>query len=56
MKLKKSSMQQPISELKRPNPPTPEMVARAQPYRADTLAKQEAVIKNPRYSPNAPSI
>lgn len=29
-----------------PKPPTPEMVARAQPYRADTLQAMEAVIKN----------
>lgn len=33
--------------LKRPNPPTPEMVARAQPYRADTLQEMEAIIKHP---------
>lgn len=39
-----------ISELKRPNPPTPEMIARAQPYRADTLQKLDAVIKDPSYT------
>lgn len=33
--------------LKRPNPPTPEMVERAQPYRADTLQELEAVIRIP---------
>jgi hypothetical protein len=31
--------------LKRPNPPTTEMVEKAQPFRADTLQKLEAVIK-----------
>ena len=31
----------------RPNPPTPEMVARAQPFRADTLQEMEAIIKHP---------
>lgn len=31
-----------------PAPPTPEMVARAQPYRADTLQELEASIKNTR--------
>ena len=30
----------------RPNPPTPEMVQRAQPFRADTLQSIEAAIKN----------
>lgn len=36
--------------LKRPNPPSPEMVQRAQPYRADTLQELEAVIKYPAKS------
>jgi hypothetical protein len=34
--------------LKRPNPPTPEMVARAQPFRADVV-QMDAAIKNPTY-------
>lgn len=38
--------------LTRPKPPTKEMVARAQPYRADTLPKLEAVITDPRYQNN----
>ncbi len=50
----KSSTQQRISNyeslLKRPNPPSPEMVQRAQPYRADTLQELEAVIKYPAKS------
>ena len=37
----------PAVYLKRPNPPSPEMVQRAQPYRADTLQELEAVIKYP---------
>lgn len=48
MKLKESSTLQRISELKRPNPPTPEMVARAQPFRADTLQEFEASIRDTR--------
>jgi hypothetical protein len=40
----------PYCRLKRPNPPTPEMVQRAQPYRADTLQELEAVIKYPAKS------
>jgi hypothetical protein len=39
-----------LAKLKRPNPPTPEMVQRAQPYRADTLQELEAVIKYPAKS------
>jgi len=35
------------SRLIRPNPPTPEMVQRAQPFRADTIQEFEAVIKYP---------
>lgn len=52
MPQKKSSSQKTIQsfELKRPNPPTPEMIARAQPYRADTLQKLDAVIKDPSYT------
>ena len=46
MKLKESSTLQRISELKRPNPPTPEMVARAQPFRGDVV-NIEAIIKHP---------
>ncbi len=38
------------SRLIRPNPPSPEMVQRAQPYRADTLQELEAVIKYPAKS------
>jgi hypothetical protein len=34
--------------LKRPNPPTPEMVARAQPFRADVV-QMDAAIKHPTY-------
>jgi hypothetical protein len=33
----------------RPNPPTPEMVERAQPFRADTLQEMEAIIKHPSH-------
>ena len=32
-----------------PKPPTPEMIARAQPFRADTLQEVEAIIKNPSH-------
>jgi hypothetical protein len=35
--------------LHRPKPPSPEMVQRAQPYRAETLQVMEAVIKSPKY-------
>jgi hypothetical protein len=35
--------------LQRPNPPSPEMVQRAQPFRADTLQVMEAVIRTPKY-------
>jgi hypothetical protein len=35
--------------VKKPNPPTPEMIARAQPYRADTLQEMEAIIKHPSH-------
>jgi len=38
-----------IQRLVRPKPPTPEMVARAQPYRADTLQEMEAIIKRPNH-------
>lgn len=52
MNQKKSSTQQRTSDyqqrLVRPNPPTPEMVQRAQPFRGDTLKELEAVIKNPQ--------
>jgi hypothetical protein len=51
MKLNQSSSQTRTSNyeslLKRPNPPSPEMVQRAQPYRADTLQELEAVIRKP---------
>ena len=51
MNLNKNSTQQQTSNyeslLKRPNPPSPEMVQRAQPYRADTLQELEAVIRKP---------
>ena len=33
----------------KPNPPTAEAIAKAQPFRADTLKKMEAVIKDPSY-------
>jgi hypothetical protein len=50
MNQNKSSIQQRTSDyqqrLVRPNPPTPEMVQRAQPFRADTLQSIEAAIKN----------
>lgn len=52
MKLNQSLNQHPISELKRPNPPTPEMVARAQPFRADVVQAMEATIKDPSYRIN----
>lgn len=48
MKLNQSSTQQRNFELKRPNPPSPEAVKRAQPFRGDTLKELEAVIKNPQ--------
>jgi hypothetical protein len=32
-----------------PEPPTAQAIARAQPFRADTLNKMEAIIKNPSY-------
>lgn len=51
MKLNQSSTQQLNSKLVRPNPPSPEAVKRAQPFRGDTLKELEAVIKNPQ-SPN----
>lgn len=35
------------SRLVKPNPPTEEMVKRAQPFRSDTLQPLEAVIKYP---------
>lgn len=38
-----------LAKLKRPNPPSPEMVQRAKPYRGETLQKMEAVIKDPNY-------
>ena len=38
--------------LKRPNPPTPEMVARAQPFRGDVVKALEATIKDPSYRIN----
>ncbi len=36
-------------QLNRPKPPSPEMVQRAQPFRADTLQVMEAVIRTPKY-------
>jgi len=36
----------------RPNPPTPEMVARAQPFRGDVVKAMEATIKDPSYRIN----
>lgn len=54
MKLKMTSTQTRSSEyeqrLNRPNPPSSEMVKRAQPFRADTLQVMEAIIKNPSTS------
>lgn len=51
MKLSQSSTLKQTSNyeerLSRPNPPTQEMVKRAQPFRADTLQELEAVIKHP---------
>lgn len=38
----------PALYLKRPNPPSPEMVQRAQPFRGDSTKDPEAMI--PRYS------
>ena len=39
----------PYTYLVAPNPPTPEMVARAQPFRADVVQQMEATIKDPTY-------
>ena len=36
-------------QLVKPKPPTPEMVARAQPFRADVVQQMEATIKDPIY-------
>lgn len=33
----------------KPNPPTAEAIAKAQPFRADTVKKMEAIIKDPSY-------
>lgn len=56
MKLNQSLMQQKTSsyeyQLVKPNPPTPEMVARAQPFRADVVQAMEATIKDPSYRIN----
>ena len=52
MKLNQSSTPQQTFELRRPNPPTPEMVARAQPFRADVVKAMEATIKDPSYRIN----
>ena len=38
----------PATNLKRPKPPTAEMIKRAQPYRADIL-EQDCVIKDPQH-------
>mgnify|MGYP006267255797 FL=1 len=38
----------PYAYLKRPKPPTAEMIKRAQPYRADIL-EQQCVIKDPQH-------
>ena len=40
------------AQLKRPKPPSPEMVQRAQPFRADVVNAMEAVIKDPTYRIN----
>jgi hypothetical protein len=52
MMLKPNSTQQRTSnyevQLKRPNPPSPEMVQRAQPFRADVV-QMDAAIKHPTY-------
>ena len=37
------------NQLVKPNRPTPEMVARAQPFRADVVQQMEATIKDPSY-------
>ena len=37
------------AQLKRPKPPTAQMVARAQPFRADVVQAMEATIKDPSY-------
>jgi hypothetical protein len=51
MKLSQSSTLKQTSNyeerLIKPNAPSPEMVKRAQPFRADTLQELEAVIKHP---------
>lgn len=36
--------------LQRPKPPSPEMVQRAQPFRADTLAPIEAATRDLQYA------
>jgi hypothetical protein len=52
MMLKPNSTQQRTSnyeaQLQRPNPPSPEMVQRAQPFRADVV-QMDAAIKHPTY-------
>ena len=40
--------QDPYTRIKRPNPPTAEMIKRAQPYRADIL-EQDCIIKDPQH-------
>ena len=37
------------AQLNRPKPPTAQMVARAQPFRADVIQAMEATIKDPSY-------
>jgi hypothetical protein len=37
------------AQLKRPKPASPEMVQRAQPFRADVVQAMEATIKDPTY-------
>ena len=40
------------AQLKRPKPPTSQMVARAQPFRGDVVKALEATIKDPSYRIN----
>jgi len=39
----------PYTYLVAPNPPTAEAVARAQPFRGETVKKLEAIINDPSY-------
>jgi hypothetical protein len=38
-----------LAQLNRPKPASPQAIAKAQPLRADTVKKMEAIIKDPSY-------